>query len=49
MRKFFLLLSILVLITLVSAGVQQKIKDSNTKDLEHQEVAAIYSNYTVNI
>jgi len=43
MRKFFLVLSVFVLIVLLSAGIHQKIRNSQAEDIKINELTVIYS------
>lgn len=42
MRKFFLVFSIFVLLALLSAGIHQRIKDSQIEDTKVNGLAVIY-------
>lgn len=44
MRKFFIALSILVLIVLLSTGIQQKMERSNIDNPKIHEVNVMYRN-----
>lgn len=43
MRKFFLVLSVLVLVILISIGIYYRVEDSRTESLKTEELSQVFT------